>query len=435
MPSTHKHLARQRRPFFGLGIGLGKRGGVPTFAPSPSPDFWVRADASVFVSSGGAQSTDGGRVGSWLDRINGAEGVQATTANKGTLHTVRAGGRPAVAFLGSATQYLDFGKPAALEAIASATAYTFIWVLRTDVAGSFPMFWTKGSTGDSRFIFLSNTASSNNVYERFNQLSAPAVGAVPTVLGYTCDVTNTVEKLYMNGVQVATRTGALAAVETTLNWLLGKGSSGFPWTGDMSEILGFLQVLDSTAMASIQADYFNRFYTSPVLYHGNSLTFGTGASDQATTSYPAVANAALGLNAYQGINQGAAGQPWPALTSDGPANIDPARFGRGNVVLMAWEDTNDLYLNYNADAAAVDKCYTDSVAYCNARKAVGPIKICIGTVLPRDVPYTGQYGSFEADRESNANSINKRRRADFSVPTAYPRIFAASPGVTYADYM
>ncbi len=141
---------------------------------------------------------------------------------------------------------------------------------------------------------------------------------------------------------------------------------------------------------------------SLVVFDGNSLTQGLGASSGVSsdpptgTIYPAVCLGYLGAE-WTARNFGVSAQTTPAMDALAATQTDPL-YSASNTwnVVVGWEITNDLFFG----ASAAD-AYANFVIYCQARKAVG-WRVPAVTVLPRNE--TGTPAGFEADRQTvNAN--------------------------------
>jgi lysophospholipase L1-like esterase len=124
-----------------------------------------------------------------------------------------------------------------------------------------------------------------------------------------------------------------------------------------------------------------------VLCDGDSLTFGTGATD----SYPTQLQDILGDD-YDVNNQGVGGQTLTQMEADGAADLDPRVVSSRTCILCAWGGTNDIFLG---DSAAV--AYADYVTYCTNRRAAGWTVIAF-TITPRSD--AGVPGTFEASRQT-----------------------------------
>ena len=155
---------------------------------------------------------------------------------------------------------------------------------------------------------------------------------------------------------------------------------------------------------------------SQMVADGNSLTSGMGSTGGLT--YPAQLVTLL-IDAVTPqvfatptvTTYGVSGQTTPQMTADAVAQIDSLVFPSDAVavsdnVLLAWEGTNDLFVNGASAATA----YANLVTYCTARRAAG-WKVIIGTLLPRaDV---GTPATFEADRQT-VNTLLRQHWREFA---------------------
>lgn len=180
------------------------------------------------------------------------------------------------------------------------------------------------------------------------------------------------------------------------------------------------QVLSGTSAFSGKVNAGTRSWN--LIFDGNSLTSGTGAS--AGQDYPNQTLTLINIGVAGFNNFAVSGQTTPQMESDAATQIDPL-FNAGYHLnaLLAWEVTNDLVVNGANGATA----YSNFKTYCQHRKdAHAGMVIIIFGVLPRN---TGVAGF-----ETNRGIVNVDFRADFSGATSDPKIFTATSGVTYADY-
>lgn len=104
------------------------------------------------------------------------------------------------------------------------------------------------------------------------------------------------------------------------------------------------------------------------------------------------------------------------IPTDG-AFVDSRVTSGANNVGILFAGTNDMFV----DSRTAVQVKADAITWCNARKSAGVNKIGIMGMLPR--------GASDTQRQALRASF----LADFTVPTASPLIFAAGPGITYAD--
>ena len=172
-------------------------------------------------------------------------------------------------------------------------------------------------------------------------------------------------------------------------------TSVYPLGGDEAEIMLFSETLSDTDRNNLFSYAISHYKLRQVIFDGNSLTIGTGATAY-TTDYPTQCAALLGTN-YAAINFGVAGQTTPQMTADAVAQVDPLYSTPFSKILVAWEGTNDIVIG-GADAATA---YANLVTYCQARRAAG-YKVIIVTVIKRGPAGAG----FETTRNTlNANIV------------------------------
>ena len=115
-----------------------------------------------------------------------------------------------------------------------------------------------------------------------------------------------------------------------------------------------------------------------VVCDGNSLTYGQGASNPATTSYPAVLDGLTGFGTATIYNLGISAQETQDMIDDAAAQVDPLFNGSVKNILVAWEVGNDIYYN-----GSVANSITRFWQYCDARRAAGFIVVVVNCP-PRD---------------------------------------------------
>jgi len=189
---------------------------------------------------------------------------------------------------------------------------------------------------------------------------------------------------------------------------IGDLSSGsFDWDGQICAILVVNEALSDNEDYLTCKYYRDLFDLSPdiiVCCDGNSLTYGTGASDPATESYPAQL-AAL-QPGWTVKNFGAPSNTTAQRATAAPTEIDTYYGdGRPKNVAVLWEITNDLYFG-----GVVADAITRYVSWCQGRQAAG-YSVVAATVLPRSD--AGTPGSFEADRQT-ANTYIRANWASFA---------------------
>lgn len=128
---------------------------------------------------------------------------------------------------------------------------------------------------------------------------------------------------------------------------------------------------------------------------GDSITFGYGASDEGSRSYPGilrygcpapVVNLGVSGSRLAGVGLSA---PVPPMVDTAASRVDPLYKPGGEVLLLA--GTNDLGGGADAETVirAVDR-------YCSERRTIG-WTVWVLTILPRATQFTAQN---EADRQT-----------------------------------
>lgn len=197
------------------------------------------------------------------------------------------------------------------------------------------------------------------------------------------------------------------------------------WLGKFAAVYLFSDVHDATKRKRIEKYFLNKFGIvggKQVVYDGNSMTAGTGATTG--NSYPSQTGVIIDPKIYGGVSIGVAGQTTAQMSADFSSQVAPLLNSQlSKNILICWEGTNDIYNGANTSTA-----YNDLVNYCNLGKTAG-YNVILGNILPRQ--NVGVPAGFEATRVAVNNLLN----ADFSTSTASTRVKAPTSGVTYADFM
>lgn len=143
-----------------------------------------------------------------------------------------------------------------------------------------------------------------------------------------------------------------------------------------------------------------------IVCDGNSFTYGTGATNPATNSYPALLDADNYFNGATFYNKGVPAQKTSDMIADASSDITPLYNGGVSCILVAWEVGNDIYFNGNA-ANAVATFWN----YCDARKAEG-WKVIVINCPPRD--QSTSFGDNSAQYNAKLVTANGLLAAEWS---------------------
>lgn len=153
-----------------------------------------------------------------------------------------------------------------------------------------------------------------------------------------------------------------------------------------------------------------------IVFDGNSMTFGTGATGSG--SYPT--QTLLNLNSnYSFYNIGVTGQTIDQMSAD--FETDPFYLydtSMSKNIYVAWEGTNAMRSPANQTPA---QAYASMVTLCNKAKKRGFVVVVL-TTLP----------STTAGFNTNQVAFNNLLKADFTTSIG-TRIYSPNVGVTYAD--
>jgi len=138
---------------------------------------------------------------------------------------------------------------------------------------------------------------------------------------------------------------------------------------------------------------------------GNSLTQGTGASNPATTSYPALLDADAAFSTVTTYNLGVAAQETQDMIDDAASQVDPLYNGAVDNILVAWEVGNDIFYN-----GSVSGALSRFWSYCDARRAVG-FKVIVINCPPRD--QSTDFGDNSAQFNTKLESANTQLAAEW----------------------
>lgn len=227
--------------------------------------LWVKADANVYSDAGSTPAVNDDPVQQWNDQSGiGYNLSQATSGQRPLLKTNVLNSLPILRFDGSDDQIV--GATGTFAAANQPLTY-FIVLKKADTTNKVPM---SGGTG----AFLFNwSGSTGDAY-------------AGTSLTFTCTITNwNIIGVVFNGASSIVRCNG---AETTGN--AGSGAfgatvtvgsyPGFPWNGDIAEVIIYDSALGSTDRASVD-DYLNAKYA---VFSGGDTTPPTLSSPVGTAT-------------------------------------------------------------------------------------------------------------------------------------------------------
>lgn len=149
-----------------------------------------------------------------------------------------------------------------------------------------------------------------------------------------------------------------------------------------------------------------------IICDGNSLTYGDHASNQATTSYPAVLQTLVPFNTNGAVvtNKGVNGRTTPQMLANVTTGIDVLYNPAVTNIILVWEGTNDLANNTINGTTA----YNNLVSYCTTERAKG-FKIVIATIIYRDQTIiTNPSGKSDSEFNTERLAANALIRANWT---------------------
>jgi len=272
----------------------------------------------------------------------------------------------------------------------------------------FSFFDTHTSGSANRITFFKNATA--NQYELYTTNAASAVTSTAATVVLTND-------LHQFNVTWGGTTNPQVFIDGTLR-VTGTNNNIPVTIGTTLNIASNYLNQSQLGMSIDQISVFNRALTSEeilkrynaqqrqipppsqIIFDGNSLVAGTGAS--AGHNMPTLVTSALiSSGKYSTLqNFGVSSQTTVQMTSDAQAQIDSLyNLSKYRNIVVVWEGTNDIYFGATAEEA-----YNNLVSYCQARRSAG-YKVVIVTLLPRS--NAGTPVGFDTDRLSvNTNIRN-----------------------------
>ncbi len=275
-------------------------------------------------------------------------------------------------------------------------------------------------TGSAQFVFGNNDGTCFQNTIGLNP--ATILGLETTVLSFTSTPSGC--SMRQAGASFGTSASTLADDPQTDFDVLGFNSSQyFPGGVWHRAILcspalsgGNLTTLESLLIAAYPPNTMPLTKTA-VVFHGNSLVYGTGTTTRLTDSMPAQTLTLLG-STYDGRNRGLGGQYTTQMTTGAPADVDPYYdAGRVGNVCVGWEIHNDILVAAQTGAQA----FANYQAYRTARAAVfGAANVILLDCLPST--------AFNGTTEPYRVTANADLAGEYTTATANPRIWKKAGG-------
>lgn len=344
-------------------------------------------------------------VSSWVDSINGAAATQGTGANQPTFRTNLFGGKPGVRFDGT-NDVLQLGRPAALTAAIDSQTYTAVVVCRVLSAKGFGTVFG-ASAGGSSFMLLADGTEMGRFHGGVTRCAPTAgngffVQGTTSITPYARGSGTGLERGYLQGGCYMSFV-AQAPGSGGNNFAIGSLTGGaFPANVEVFEILVWNSHLTPTEMFQVQkwaCDKYGQAYpwaaaSRIVVYDGNSLTAGSGASGT-TTTYPYKSAQALGL-AYGQWTVAAVGG---ITVANMQANV-PDWSGVGAMTGKPMRVAAFEY--YNSRGLGEPAVHNNTNAYAAAVRAIANTKLCLGTSLSNSADVSATRDAFNAYYDANS---------------------------------
>lgn len=388
--------------------------------------------AAYYADQGVTVSSTGG-VSAWADQSgSGNNAAQATAANQPRY--------PAQGRYQAVVLDKNASAQTVLASAVSVSSQSFSVVMVADCSTSYvdqgqqsgQAYWTLGTGSNPAVMILNGDGYGSNAYGAVGTLAMYGQNVnsgfgncgvfLPTsrhVIVITGD--NGATKAYVNGTLIASGVPFSAATLTGLT--IGSWSGGGNWSfkGDVYGVAVYNRALaqfDVTNLTSYAASKWgiNLNPTSRICFGGDSLTAGTGATDNLNWPRQVL---------WDGTNADHLSFAWPGGTVVSMAQNASTFYdavvasGRKNVFLC-WAGINDL----NGGSSAVT-AYANYKTLLQGRKTAG-YNVAVAYTMN---PWTT--GQFETQRQG----FNSSLRSDFTVATSNPYVLKANTGIAYADYL
>jgi lysophospholipase L1-like esterase len=388
----------------------------------------VDPSVAVYKDTGGTipATADGDVVKCWKDQ-SGNSNDFTTSGTGGTpqLKLNQFGTLPAIYVAPTSNNQLQ----SALNFSSSGQAYTIKIVAKgATYGGTYNPFLNFSGTTNAFCGIRSGSAASGTggaTYTLYPSFATSAIFAnspgATVIYNAVCDGTNALS--YVNGGTSAAATNAAFTI-------------GHPCVGGFSlestdesiyiaRILIFSRVLTTQEHQEIDSALYAKYAPSAQLYfEGDSLTAGVNSSTN--HDYPSQTVALLasaGIANPNWLNDGFPGRTLATMVTNAATHEDAGAAISTPSVMVAFGGTNDNALSGTASKAIYDL----AVKYGAARKVFCPQrKVVLLSMLPRGT---------DATIEARRVAFNALLANDFQVRTAFTNVFAANPGVFYADYL
>jgi len=368
------------------------------FSPKsiPSLELWLDASSGVYKDAGATAAANEETVQQWNDKSGNAVNASQSTAGTRPQYIASGliGSKPSIRWTNhrlNTTSFLGAGYNTAFTAfvVAANSATSGLYISLSNGDGTSFQFYLRRARQTNKNDFISGLLSDTTI-------EIPVVSGANTgvdVVSYN----GALKTIAYNGVEVTEAATGNLGLNGALT--IGRYTTDVqPFVGDISEVLVYSRAL-SLAERGAVSNYLSTKYgglygtVSRIVFDGNSLTAGTGAT--AGNTYPEQVMASFtGRSSW---NYGVAGQTTTQMGADAAAQIDILKRNlyTGQNVVVAWEITNELVSGVSATDA-----YNNFVTYCTNRRTAGFNVIAL-TVLPRT---TAGQAQFYADRlEVNTN--------------------------------
>jgi lysophospholipase L1-like esterase len=403
--------------------------GLQVWLDTSEPNsLWTDAGKTTLAVNGNAVYTWSGSHGTTIDA------TQATSGNRPVMST-GANGLTALTMDGTAS-IMTLGNPTAIN-FGDTDGFTIFIVFQPTTGdwGRILLSKTVSAGGTSERIQLTSGASATQRFCRYvtelanedarslrtYNYGAPNLGVHQQRLvnqtAYNSTSGNIPSGAVVDFLRVNSHVGNLryrmtsndSAAATSNPWIVG----GWPTPSGMSQkgkaqLIGIYNRILTQAEVSAVSNFIAARHTitlesmptsAQVVYDGNSLVYGVGASSSDATIPYLVYGLQSSKLPFKNLGVGALYTT--QMTTDGPARIDPLfSSAYAKNILLGWEGSNGM----NATASVT---YNDLATYYAARKAAGWYVI-VTTVLPRGTTY------WDSSMEAARIAVNAYLRANYA---------------------
>lgn len=398
---------------------------------------------------------NGDNVTTWADSVNGIVAANASGTAKYTTNVM--GGKPSVRFSAATNDFLDIATPGALKTALDSQIFTvqITFQQRANTANTYGTLFCYTATTDGT---VAEYIADNHRLHRYPMINAAA--SIPfealntlTSFGNTSEkaaanTTHPLERAFVNGGCVYSNTTAAPGGTTSAFRIGSRATTSFLVNADIFEIVVWNIALYPSEVKQYHAWACEKYAQAtpwaslayfPV-FHGDSITNGTGivtpASDFAT--WKAAATLGLGLGQYDNLGIGFITLPQMTARYAEDVHAIKAVINKPlKVFAHEW---------YNHRAASPTP-YNNALAYISAVKTVGdglafgtstsnPVDDAVGPPSWRDTYNTqlaGGYGSADALVAIDADAQIGARGATVTYPANFQsdHLHLTAAGATY----